>query len=257
MRQYPAPNAHRKTASQLLNKAWRLLQRGELGKSSSVCRIVLARQPDNTDAGYLLGVVLLQQGRLSEAEDRLGAVLRLQPTNVGAQLNYGNVLAQLNRADEALTFFEKVISMRPDLCEAQLNHGNALNGLRRYEEALASYTRALGMPRDLYSEAFFDDCRNALAPGGIALVHLWSLDPQSSLYLDRMKRSFSGRVLTMALGQADSTIAVGLRDRPAELSWAALRERAVAFEAAYGLEFSDFVERLRNGAIGQVLEALP
>jgi len=498
MKQYLAPNARGKTAGQLLNKAWRSLQRGELAKASSVCRAVLATQPDNADASYLLGVVQLQQGQLSKAKDSLGAVLRLQPTNVGAQLNYGNVLAQLNRADEALICFEKAISLKPDLFEAHLNHGsalldlhryeealgsfakalalnpnsvealynrgNALNGLQRTDEALASYNQIieleatnalafngrgmtlyrlgridealeslakavaqqprnaefhenygnvlqaqgrlveaeasyrrslqlnraytrlgenlgiieanglrslhlgtpvrqsamrldepfllvhphdralmsfvlfnpeakdvlalglgggaltkfihrnlpmvhlrtieidrdviavarshfhvppdddrlhvlqgdaaryvadhpasasvllvdifdhLGMPRDLYSEKFFDDCCSALTAGGIALVHLWSLGPLFSLYRDRMKRSFSGRVLTMAVRHADSTIVLGFQEPPADLSWAALRERAVAFEAVYGLEFCDFVERLSSGTTGQMRE---
>jgi len=114
----------------------------------------------------------------------------------------------------------------------------------------------LGTPRGLYSEKFFDDCFRALATGGVALIHLWGLDSEFTLYVDRMRRSFSARILKMPVGQTDSTIVIGFQQAPGDLSWSALAERATALDAAHGLEFGDLVERLRVSNAEEVDDAL-
>lgn len=484
------PQAGKKTPAQLVNRAWRSLQKGDFDKAVSACRAVLASQPDQFDATYVLGVVRLQQGRIAEAGDLLGAALRMQPNDVGALLNYGNLLARTGQLQEGLACYDKAIALRPDLAEAHINRGNVLLELRRHDDALSSYERALalrpdsfeaiygranvdfhakryeqalvqydqvlvlkpdhahahnrrglalfrlqrfeesaashakaaslvpknaefhtdngtvlralgrpteaaasyrrslqlnkayvpvkgdigiiekdglrtlhlgtpisqssmridrpfelihphsrvlmsfllfaprardvltvglgggslpkflhrfapgirtrvveidadviavarshfqlpddddrlqviqgdgarylrdhpgsadvllldvcdalGTPQSLYSQEFFDDCRAALTASGPALIHLWSFDVQFDLFVERIGRSFSGRILKMPVGETDSTVVVGLPADAGELTWATLTERAALLETAFGIGFGTIVEDLRK-----------
>jgi spermidine synthase len=489
MKSYLPSQAGKKTPAQLVNRAWRLLQKGELDKAVSACRAVLESQPDQFDATYVMGVVRLQQGRMAEARDLLEAALRMRPNDVGALLNYGNLLSRTGQPQEGLASYDKAIALKPDLAEAHINRGNVLQELRRNEESLASYEHALalkpdapealygrgnvhfsakrydsalaqydqvlalnakhahaynqrgrtlfrldrldeaaaslakavalmprnaefhtnygtvlralsrpaearasyrralqlnkayvsvkgeigiiekdglrtlhlgtpisqssmridrpfelihphsrvlmsfllfaprarevltvglgggslpkflhrfapgirtrvveidadviavarshfqlpedddrlqviqadgaqflrahprsadvllldvcdalGTPESLYSQQFFDDCREVLAGNGPALIHLWSFDVQFDLFVERIGRSFSGRILKIPVGETDSTIVVGLPIEIGELTWAALAERAALLETAYGIELGGIVEELR------------
>ncbi|MGE0576474.1 fused MFS/spermidine synthase [Reyranella sp.] len=489
MKNYLPTQAGKKTPAQLINRAWRSLQKGEFDKAVSACRAVLGSQPDQFDATYVMGVVRLQQGRLAEARDLLGAALRMRPNDIGALLNYGSLLARTGQPQEGLATYDKAIALKPDLAEAHVNRGNVLVELRRNEDALSSYERALalkpdvpealygrgnvhfrakrydealaqydrllalsashahahnqrgrtlfrlgrfeeaaesyakavglmprnsefhtnhgtvlralgrladadasyrrslrlnkahvpikgdigiiemdglrtlhlgtpisqssmrleqpfelvhphsralmsfllfvprarevvtiglgggsvpkflhrfapgirtraveidadviavarshfqlpadddrlqviqgdgarylrdhhgsadallldifdglGTPQNLYSQEFFDDCRAALATGGAALIHLWSFDVQFNLFVERIGRSFSGRLLRIPVGETDSTIVVGLSGEIGDLAWATLAERATLLETAYGIEFAGIVEDLR------------
>jgi spermidine synthase len=490
MKNYLPMQAGKKTPAQLINRAWRALQKGEFEKALSACKAVLAFQPDQFDATYVMGVVRLQQGRIAEARDLLGTALRQRPNDVGALFNYGNLLVRSGQAQDGLANFDKVIALKPDLVEAHINRGNVLLELRRLDDALSGYERALvlrpgsfeaiygrgnvhllakryeqalaeydqvvalkpdhshahnrrglalfrlarleeaatshakavsllprspefhtnhgtvlsalgrmsdaeasyrrslqlnkahvavkggvgiiemeglrslhlgtpvsqssmridrpfelihpyhralmgfllfaprardvltiglgggslpkflyrfalairtrvveidadviavarshfqvpddddrlqvihgdgaqylrdhpgstdallldifdglGMPRDLYSQRFFDDCRAALAVGGLALIHLSSFDVQFDLFVERISRSFSGRILKMPVGESDSTIIVGLSPEAGEFAWATLAERAALLETTYGIEFDAIVEDLRR-----------
>lgn len=490
MKNYLPTQTGKKTPAQLINRAWRSLQKGEYDKAVSACRAVLESQPDQFDATYVMGVVRLQQGRTAEARDLLGAALRMRPNDVGVLLNHGNLLAKTGQPEDGLANYDKAIALKPDLPEAHVNRGNVLLELRRNEDALSSYEQALvlkpespdalygrgnvhfrakrydealaqydqvlalaanhahahnlrgralfrlgrfdesaashakavalmprnsefhtnhgtalralgrladadasyrrslrlnkahvpvrgdigiiemdgmrtlhlgtpisqssmhidrpfelvhsyrralmsfllfaprardvlaiglgggsvpkfihrfapgirtrvveidadviavarshfevpadddrlqvihgdgaeylrdhagsadallldifdglGTPQNLYSQQFFDDCLRALTGSGPALIHLWSFDAQFALFVERISRSFEGRVLKMPIGDTDSTIVVGLPAGGGEPAWATLAERAALLETAYGIEFGTMVEDLRS-----------
>ncbi|WP_395710950.1 tetratricopeptide repeat protein [Reyranella sp.] len=490
MKNYLPMHTGKKTPAQLINRAWRSLQKGEFDKAVSACRAVLDSQPDQFDATYVMGVVRLQQGRIAEAADLLGAALRMRPNDVGVLLNYGNLLAKTGHPQDGLVNYDKAIALRPDLAEAHVNRGNVLLELHRNEDALSSYEQALalkpeaadaiygrgnvhfrakrydealaqydqvlalsanhahahnqrgrtlfrlgrfdeaavshakavalmprnsefhtnngtalralgrlvdadasyrrslrlnkahvpikgdigiiemdgmrslhlgtpisqstmridrpfelihsyrralmsfllfaprardvlaiglgggsvpkflhrfapgirtrvveidadvitvarshfevpddderlqvirgdgaqylrdhpgsadallldifdglGTPRNLYSQRFFDDCRMALTGSGPALIHLWSFDAQFDLFVERIRRSFAGRILKMPLGDSDSIIVVGLPAGLGEPAWATLAERAALLETTYGIEFGTMVDGLRS-----------
>ena len=192
----------------MLNKAWRLLERGQLDKAAAACGVVLAEQPNQVDATYLLGLLRLQQGRVSEARDHLSVALRVQPTNAAAHFNYGNVLVKLKCPNEALASYEKAIAFKPDLVAAYINRGNVLQELGRHEESVTSYGAALGIKPDSV-EALFNrgnalnylkrheqallsfDQVVALQPGnahvhnsrGLALFYLKRLDEAAASYV--------------------------------------------------------------------------
>lgn len=154
MKNYLPQPAGKKTPAQLINRAWRSLQKGEFDKAVSACRAVLASQPDQFDATYVLGVVRLQQGRIAEAGGLLGAALRMRPNDVGALLNYGNLLAKTGQPQEGLANYDKAIALKPDLAEAHINRGNVLLELRRHDDALSSYERALALRPDSFEAIY-------------------------------------------------------------------------------------------------------
>lgn len=103
-----------------------------------------------------------------------------------------------------------------------------------------------GIPPELYSQAFFDHCAEALKGDGMLAVNLWGSDKNFDIYLQRIEQSFSMRVLVMPTGRPGNIVVFAFRRAPADLRWASLRESAKALSADYKIEFLEFVERLRD-----------
>lgn len=181
-----SPNVHQTVATTL----WRAriaYQSGMLAHSEASCRQVLAIEPNQIDAIYLLaavqaggsrwqealahfdkalalkadfpealanrGVVLGRLGRLVEAVDSFAKALALKPDFAEAHYNNGNILFELKHFEEAAAHFEKALALNPDYAEALYSHGNVLRAMQRYQPALVSYQKFLAIkPND--AEAF-------------------------------------------------------------------------------------------------------
>jgi spermidine synthase len=63
-----------------------------------------------------------------------------------------------------------------------------------------------GLPSRLSSQRFYDDCRQALSPGGILVANLHSDHPQLQAQIDRVKRSFGDAILVVDDGKRGNTI---------------------------------------------------
>jgi len=103
-----------------------------------------------------------------------------------------------------------------------------------------------GIPPELYSQAFFDTSAEALKTDGILAVNLWGSDKNFDIYLQRIEQSFGQRVLVLPTGRPGNIVVFGFRRAPADLRWTTLRERAKAMSSDYGIDFLEFVERLRD-----------
>lgn len=162
-------------------------QAGRLAEAEKIYRRILATDPRNADALYLLGVIAHQVGMHDGAVQLIEQAIRLDPSNphfhndlgeaysalrrpgdalrcferalslksefLAALNNRGNVLLELKRFEEALASYEKALAIDPGFAKAANNRGVALEELRRHEEALASYDKALALKPD-YAEAF-------------------------------------------------------------------------------------------------------
>ena len=129
-------------------RAWELFSKGAGSEAESVCRSVLAAQPDHAGGLTLLGIILAQTRRSEEAAALLGRAATLAPNEPTAHNNYGNVLRDLGRQLSALDSYERALAIKPDFAEAHFNRGVTLQDLKRYDEALASYERALSLKPD-------------------------------------------------------------------------------------------------------------
>jgi spermidine synthase len=63
-----------------------------------------------------------------------------------------------------------------------------------------------GMPARLASQRFYDNCREALAPNGVMVANLHSSHPHYEIYLDRIRRSFSGSMVVAHDGRQSNSI---------------------------------------------------
>ena len=81
-----------------------------------------------------------------------------------------------------------------------------------------------GQPPQLCSQAFYDDCFRALAPGGVLIVNLHADHPEHDLFTGRIARSFKGNAMqVLAMEKANCVVFAGRR-RPVTLQ--ALRSLA-------------------------------
>ena len=101
-----------------------------------------------------------------------------------------------------------------------------------------------GQPEALSTPAFYDDCLDALQPGGLLVVNLHSADPKFDVLVQRLERSFNPNLLLVDDGELSNTIifaskgqalAMAVRRgllgrRPKGLSAAAAQQLADGFE---------------------------
>ena len=71
-----------------------------------------------------------------------------------------------------------------------------------------------GQPAALCSQAFYDDCLAALAPGGLLVVNLHYDHPDYCLWIERIGRSFDGNAVDVASAEKSNGIVFAGRDAP-------------------------------------------
>lgn len=132
----------------------------------------------------------------------------------------------------------------------QVIHGDGAAYLREHEASadvlILDAFDSHGLAPELSSQDFFDSCAQAIGDDGMAAFNLWGSDKNFDLYLQRIEQSFDGRVLVLPTGRPGNIIVFGFNRVPGDLRWASLRERAKALEAQHGIQFLEFVERLRD-----------
>jgi spermidine synthase len=99
----------------------------------------------------------------------------------------------------------------------------------------------------LTTEDFFEDCRRALTPDGIFITNWWSGDKRYVTFLERLLGVFEGRVLELPAMSHGNVAVMAFRQPPENIRWAALEKTADQLERRFGLEFCDFVARLKMG----------
>ncbi len=100
--------------------------------------------------------------------------------------------------------------------------------------------------QELASQEFYDAAWLSLEERGAMVVNFMDDDPKLDQCLQRLERAFGGAVLAMKALYDPNLIVFALKGMPREVSWNALRDRAAALEARYGLPFRKYVSRLRG-----------
>jgi spermidine synthase len=99
---------------------------------------------------------------------------------------------------------------------------------------------------ELATTAFYEDCERALSEDGVVVTNLFTGKPGNDPHVRLLKRLFPGRLLFLTDEHRGNLIAMAFNRGQGEPTWATLRERARELEALYGLEFSAFVEGLKE-----------
>lgn len=110
-------------------------------------RHVLAVEPTNSDANYLLGLVLHQTGRHEAALGHMLAAASAKPADAELLNNLGSVHRALGRSEDALECYRRAIVQAPDSATVRDNLANLLSDLGRYEEAIEHYREVLSKNR--------------------------------------------------------------------------------------------------------------
>jgi predicted O-linked N-acetylglucosamine transferase (SPINDLY family) len=132
----------------LAEKAIQLHRQGRAQEADALCLRILAANPNDFTASYMLGVTRFREGRLSEALRLLDIALAANSMAAGPLIYRGLTLQALGQGDEALACFDQVLAADENLVEALVNRANVLSDMARYDEALVSYDKALGLKRN-------------------------------------------------------------------------------------------------------------
>lgn len=95
----------------LIQVAGAACQRGDWTGAERLVRALLAVQPTDAQALFMLGIVLLNTRRYAEAEMACRAALAYAPLGVAAHANLGTALKRLDRLEEAVACFREATAL--------------------------------------------------------------------------------------------------------------------------------------------------
>ena len=131
--------------NQQLKEAVALDQGGNLAAAMAGYEKVLAREPRNIDALFLLGRAHCQQGKFERGAEILRKAIELSPKHAHAHNLLGMALNRLGRPQEALACFERALATNAQFALALLNKADTLSALGQHAEALVEYDKALAL----------------------------------------------------------------------------------------------------------------
>ena len=132
-----------------INAAAEQLNADRLDKAEAICRTVLRKSPDDTNALHLLGLASLQRGNAARAIQLIGRVVALLPGFASAHGNLGNAYRAARRPHEARASYRRAIALQPDFAFAHTNLGLLLYEQGDPAAALPSCQRAIELdPRN-------------------------------------------------------------------------------------------------------------
>ena len=136
------------TLPQALGRAASAYQAGAVTEAESLCRQIVAADPNFFLAQFLLGAAQARLGKYDLALASYDRALALQADHSEALYNRGNTLKALSRFEDAIASYDRALAVKPDYADALNNRGVALLALGRTEDALTSHERALALKAD-------------------------------------------------------------------------------------------------------------
>ncbi len=135
------------SASELLTRATRHHQAGELADAEPLYRAVLAVEPHHAQAHNDLGVLLQQRSQFDEAAGHFEAVLQVLPGCADAYVNLGTNFHARNRLDDAAAAYRAALALAP---AAETHHalGRVLLQQGQLDPAWESFQAALRLDPD-------------------------------------------------------------------------------------------------------------
>ena len=89
-----------------------------------------------------------------------------------------------------------------------------------------------GLPEVLCSAAFYDCCRDRLAPGGVLVANLYA-DEAADHHVDRLRSAFSGRVVAIAADDSQNRVAFAGTDTAFPPTFETITQRLRELEARH------------------------
>jgi len=111
-------------------------------------KTVLAKNPDDPNALYLMGMAYARKAMYAEAQTSFARVAELAPKFAAAYYQLGVVSQALDQQEKALEAYTKGIELDPANSDALYNAGLVLFKMSRIDEALADFEKALALRPD-------------------------------------------------------------------------------------------------------------
>ncbi len=203
------------TIAEALQTALTHHRAGRWELAEQIYRRVLAVEPQQGDALYLMGVLCNQLGRAAAAEDYLRQALVVAPGVAEFHNSLGVALKAQQRFDAAAASYRQALALKPSLVDAASNLGNVLQVLGRSADAEAAFLQALAGKPDL------PEAHNGLA---LARQSLGRLDEAIAGYREalRLRPEYAEAEFNLAsalkaagrVGEAIAAYERGIRLRP-------------------------------------------
>jgi predicted O-linked N-acetylglucosamine transferase (SPINDLY family) len=161
---------------QALAQAHRHHQAGRFADAESLCRQILAQQPDHAESLHLLGFLEHRAGRSEAGLALIRRAIQIEPNRPDFYCNAGVLLAALRRHPKAIESQRRALAIQPNYAQALNELGNSLHRTGQLEEAKAALRRAIEL-RPNFFEAQINlggvlsaagDARGAIAAFGRA-----------------------------------------------------------------------------------------
>jgi tetratricopeptide (TPR) repeat protein len=129
----------------LWNRAVACHRAGSAEEAGTLCRQLLAAQPDHGTALLLFASILLESGDAAAAREQAQRAAQLYPGSAEAHLALGTAHFTLGDDEHAMEAFRMALRCRPTMAEAHHHLAVTLHRLGRLEEAIAGYRTAIAL----------------------------------------------------------------------------------------------------------------
>jgi protein O-GlcNAc transferase len=188
---------------------------GRMAEAESAYRKILAANPDQPDALYLLGLIEARKGRNQQALELLGRAAHFVPNNAEVQHNLGLILHALGRVDDAIVALRNAMRLNPQRDQLHYDLGNTYLVINRFDEAIAELRTAVTISPNFAAAHQNLGCayhrKNMLAPAESHLRRAIELQPKMADAYNNL-----GGVLTscMRLKDAADAYETAIKLRP-------------------------------------------
>ncbi len=131
-------------------RALAFLQQNDLASAQLLYAEIVADNPNDSHAQYMLGIVHARQGNLHEAEQHLSEAVGIDPNLAEGWLRLGQVFERQGRHTEAEVPLQRSMALKPGLLEPHEALGRVYTRLGRMDDAIDQFHRVLAeMPTSL------------------------------------------------------------------------------------------------------------
>lgn len=137
-------------ADEQLASALAYFRGGRFDKAEAIYKKILKKEPENTGAMHMLGLIAQKNGRSERAVQLLIKAAKLDPRRPEILCDLGNAFKALGRHKDAIKAHRMVLTMLPNSPEAHSNLGAAYNAAGKAGKAVICFESALKMrPKDV------------------------------------------------------------------------------------------------------------
>jgi len=132
----------------IFKEAQEMIRQGDYDGAIATLTDVLAKEPEDTNALYLMGLSYSKKQMYAEAVESLIQVVRLVPDFPPALFELAVCYQNLGETDKALENYQKTLELDPENPDAAYNAGLILFGQNRMDEALIRFKKAVSLKPD-------------------------------------------------------------------------------------------------------------